>query len=184
MAQITRTSQVNDSLSPTRRTSPLSRNRSSLACMALGSSPISSRNSVPPLATSNRPDAVLVGPGERPFAMAEQLALDQVLGQCPAVDRHEGHLGPQALVVDRAGDQFLARAGLAEDQHGRVGRRDLGDQSPDAAPSPANRRSGSDGPSSRSSRCFSARYLLRQLAFLGHAAEHGLQSTSLQGLVR
>ena len=73
-------------------------------------------------------DAVLVGAGERAFAMAEQLAFDERLGQGAAVDRDERLVGPRALVVNGAGDQFLAGAGFAEDQHGRVRRRDFGDQ--------------------------------------------------------
>ena len=64
-----------------------------------------------------QPDAVFVGAGERPFAMAEQLALDQRFGQGAAVDGHERLSRAQALIVHRAGDQFLAGAGLAQDQH-------------------------------------------------------------------
>ena len=67
VAQITRTSQVNGSLSPTRRTSPLSRNRSSFACIVLGSSPISSRKRLPPLATCNRPMRCSSAPVKAPL---------------------------------------------------------------------------------------------------------------------
>ena len=71
---------------------------------------------------------MLVGPGERALAMAEQLALDQRLGQRPAVDRDERLVGPQAVLMHGPGDQLLAGAGFAQDQHGRVRRRDLLDQ--------------------------------------------------------
>src|ERR671916_3197625 len=55
------------------------------------------------------PLAMRVGAGERPLAVAEQLALDEVLGQGAAVDRDERVRGAAALVVEVAGDQLLAR---------------------------------------------------------------------------
>ena len=66
--------------SPSRRGGPRRswRTRSSLACSASGSSPISSRKSVPPCAGSNRPDAVARPRRERAAHVAEQLALEQV----------------------------------------------------------------------------------------------------------
>ena len=64
------------------------------------------------------------GVGERPADVAEQLALENVLAQRRAVERHERLLLPRAVLVDRLGDQLLAGAGLALDQHGGVGRRD------------------------------------------------------------
>ena len=67
---------------------------------------------------------VAVGPGERTFAMAEQLALDQVFGEGAAVDGDERAIGAFALEEDVAGGEFLAGAGLAEDQGGRIGRGD------------------------------------------------------------
>ncbi len=48
--------------------------------------------------------------------MAEQLALQQRLGDGGAVNRQERPVGPAAVVVDGAGDQFLAGAALAEDE--------------------------------------------------------------------
>ena len=54
VAATTRTSTNFVSLEPTGRTSPLSSTRRSLACIARGMSPISSRNRVPPSAASNR----------------------------------------------------------------------------------------------------------------------------------
>ena len=73
---------------PTRTTSRSCRARSSFTCSAGGMSPISSRKSVPPSASSNLPrragDA-----GRDPALDAEQLALEQRLGQRAAVERDE-----------------------------------------------------------------------------------------------
>ena len=131
VAQRTRTSTRNGSFSPTRRISPDSRNRSSLTWTLLSSSPTSSRNRVPPLATSKSPLRSRVGAGEGPLAVAEQLALDEVLGQGAAVDRDERVAGAVALVVEVPGDQLLAGAGLAQDHHAGVGRGDRVDQAAD-----------------------------------------------------
>ena len=59
--------------------------------------------------------------GERAHLVAEQLALEQRLGQAAAVDRDEVLLAPRAVLVQAARDQLLAGAGLADDHH--VGRR-------------------------------------------------------------
>ena len=64
--------------------------------------------------------AVFVGTRERPFSMAEELALHQVLGKGPAVDRHQRPRGPRTAVVDGTGHQLLAGPGLAADQDARV----------------------------------------------------------------
>ena len=79
---------------------------------------------MPPLAYSNLPSRSARGVGERAADVAEQLALEDVLAQGRAVERHERPLLPRAVLVDRLGHQLLARAGLALDQHGGVGRRD------------------------------------------------------------
>ena len=73
--------------------------------------------------------SLLGGEGAREGAarMAEELALDQLLGNGRAVDLHERPRAAEALVVDVAGHELLARAVLAEDQHPPVGRRRLGD---------------------------------------------------------
>ena len=59
---------------------------------------------------------VVDGAGERPFDVAEQLGFEEALGQGPAVDPDVRAGLAGAEVVDRAGDQLLARAGLAHDQ--------------------------------------------------------------------
>ena len=73
------------------------------------------------------PAPVRHGAGERPAHVAEQLALDQLLGDRRAVDLDEGPAAAPAQRVDAARHQFLARAVLAEDQHPAVGRRRHGD---------------------------------------------------------
>ncbi len=72
--------------------------------------------------------AVLGGTGEGALAVAEELGLEQGLGDRTAVDRDEGLRRPRALRVDRARDELLAGAGLAADQHRRHAARDLVDQ--------------------------------------------------------
>ena len=73
--------------------------------------------------------------GERAFLVAEQLRFDQILRQRRAADLDERLLGARRVVVDRVRDQLLAGAGFAAQQHGRVGRRDLGDLLVDLAAS-------------------------------------------------
>ena len=59
--------------------------------------------------------ALLVGvrAGERAALVAEELALEQRVGQRAAVLRHEAPLLARARVVDGARDEVLAGAGLA-----------------------------------------------------------------------
>ena len=72
------------------------------------------------------------GPGERTPDVTEQLALDQALGQCGHVDRHERPERAMGLQVQRARDELLAGAALAQQQHGAVGRSDFADEAEDA----------------------------------------------------
>ena len=69
--------------------------------------------------------------GERPLGVAEQLALEQVLGDGPAVDRHERAVLARAAPVDLAGDELLAGSGRAGDQDADVRGRDLVDLAED-----------------------------------------------------
>ena len=66
------------------------------------------------------PGGALGGAGEGAFLMAEQFALDEVVRDRRHVDGDEGPFLALAVIVQRAGDQLLARAGLAVDQHGEV----------------------------------------------------------------
>ena len=63
----------------------------------------------------------LVGAGEGPLLVAEQFALDEVARNGRHVDGDEGAFLALAVIVQRAGHQFLAGAGLAVDHHGEVG---------------------------------------------------------------
>ena len=49
--------------------------------------------------------------------VAAKLGFDEVRGDRPTIDGDERLVGPQALFEERAGDQFLAGAGLAEDKY-------------------------------------------------------------------
>ena len=73
-------------------------------------SPISSRNIVPPSASSKRPSLLRDGAGEGALLVAEQLALEQPGRDGRAVHLHEGAFAPVAQVVDGARDQLLAGA--------------------------------------------------------------------------
>ena len=73
---------------------------------------------MPPSAISNSPFFSCVGAGERALLVAEQLALEQVLGQRGAVLADEELVAPRALIVHGRGDELLAGAGLALDEHG------------------------------------------------------------------
>ena len=82
---------------------------------------------MPPLACSKRPWVPRRRAGERAALVAEQLALDQLARDRRHVDRDE-RTGPAfAVIVQRAGDQFLAGARLAVDHHRQVGGGEPGD---------------------------------------------------------
>jgi len=53
-------------------------------------------------------DALAVGAGERAFLVTEQLAFQQVFRNRGAVQSQERRPVPPAVLVDRAGDPFLA----------------------------------------------------------------------------
>ena len=65
--------------------------------------------------------APLPGAGEGPLLVAEQLALQQVFRHGGAVDGHEGPAGAGGGVVHRVGEQLLASARLADEEHGQGG---------------------------------------------------------------
>ena len=99
--------------------------RSSFDCSAGLIVPISSRKIVPPSASANLPFLVVGRAGERAAHVAEQLRLEQRLGDRRAVHLDQRHVALRAAVVDRARHQLLAGAGLAGDEHRALG---LGDQ--------------------------------------------------------
>ena len=61
--------------------------------------------------------ARLGGAGEGAALVAEQLGLEQCVRNGRAVDLDEGLVAPPAGQVHRAGEQFLAGARLAQQQH-------------------------------------------------------------------
>ena len=61
------------------------------------------------------PDSTGRGIRKRAFFMAEQLTFDERFRKGCAVQRNEGALTPAAIIVERLGDQFLARTALAAD---------------------------------------------------------------------
>src|SRR5207245_3493069 len=69
------------------------------------------------------PAAARQRPGERALLMAEQLGLDQLFGDRGTVDLDEGTFVTSGLDVDSPGDELLAAAVLAVDQHAAVGGR-------------------------------------------------------------
>jgi hypothetical protein len=75
-------------------------------------------------------EALLVGDRAREGAalVAEELALEDALGERGAVHGHEEAVRTRAPVVDGARDQLLARARLALDQDGAAVRRHLVDE--------------------------------------------------------
>ena len=85
---------------------------------------------MPPSASSTRPGFLFDRAGERAFFVAEQFAFEQRFGNRGAVDADVIRLAPPAQMVQRAGDEFLAGAALAENQNARVGLRDGLDQFP------------------------------------------------------
>ena len=77
---------------------------------------------MPPSASSNLPRRSVDRVGEGAPHVAEQLALEQRLGQRRAVHPDERSVATGAREVDLLGEQLLARAALAQQQHRRVGR--------------------------------------------------------------
>ena len=107
--------------------------------------------------------AQAIGAGKRAALVAEQLALDQLLGQRRAVHRDERRLRARPQPMQLARDQLLARAALTDDQDTARNRRDTRDAhraarasgalSPMSDVSPSNRdcsdRSSLDQPPAR-----------------------------------
>src|SRR5262245_26807837 len=125
---MTRTSTFRVFVPPKGSNSPSCSTRSSLACKSRGSSPISSRNNVPPSACAKRPSRRAVAPVEGPLLMPEEFALDQGLWNRSAIYPHQRFAATSAPIVDGAGYELLASAGLAQDENCRVGRSDLTDR--------------------------------------------------------
>ena len=63
------------------------------------------------------------GPGERARLVAEQLALEDTVGDRGAVETNERARAPGARFLDQAGNELLAGAGLTAHEHGGVASR-------------------------------------------------------------
>ena len=106
---------------PSRSTWRSSRTRRSFACDTSGRSPISSRNRRPAIGQLDPSEPPLVRAGEGALLVAEDLGLEQRIGNGRAADGLERSRLPAAQVVDGACGHFLAGAGGTEDQHRDVG---------------------------------------------------------------
>ena len=121
MAATSRTSTLIVFVPPRRSNSCSCSTRSSLGC--------SSERDVADLVEEQRPlvgqleaaDLLGDGAGEGALLVAEQLALQQARGDGRAVQLDEGAVPPRAQLVQGAGDEFLARARLAANEHRGVG---------------------------------------------------------------
>ncbi len=76
--------------------------------------------------------SILVRAGEGTPLVTEELRLDEVPAERPTIDDHEGAGRATARVVERAGGEVLAGAGLAVDEHAQLGRRDALEDPEDA----------------------------------------------------
>ena len=74
---------------------------------------------MPPFACSNQPLRRVDGAGERALLVAEQLRVDQLRRDGAAIHPAERTAAEGRVLVDRAGDDLLAGAGFAEQQHRR-----------------------------------------------------------------
>ena len=87
---------------------------------------------MPPSAISKRPLRFCARVGEGAAHVAEHLALEQRRRDPAEVDLDERRAAGAAVPVHRLGDQLLAGAALAGDQHRCVGGRDAADELEDA----------------------------------------------------
>ncbi len=80
---------------------------------------------MPPSASSNRPCRIDTAPVNAPFSWPNSSLSTSVGGSAAQLTRTSARLRAAAARVQRAGEQLLAGAGLAEQQHRRVHRRHL-----------------------------------------------------------
>ena len=90
------------------------------------SSPISSRNTVPPSAISSLPFFWATAPVKAPRSWPNSSLSSSVSASAAQLMATNGRFARGLFEVDGACDQFLAGAGLAGDQHRRVSPRHLG----------------------------------------------------------
>ena len=119
VAAMTRTSTWMSVEPPTRLKLFSSRNRSSFACSAGRHLADFVEEDRPAVGGFQQAFLLHARVGERAALVTEQLALQQLLRQGRARDVHERPRRPIAGVVDDLGEQVLAGAALAGEQHGR-----------------------------------------------------------------
>src|SRR6266853_458256 len=90
VAEISRTSTLTGLRAPTGSTSPSWIARRSLTCAAGGSSPTSSRNSVPPEASTNLPVWRSVAPVKAPFSWPNRIDSTRLSGIAPQLTATNG----------------------------------------------------------------------------------------------
>jgi hypothetical protein len=120
-------------LPPSRRTVRVSSARRSFTWMSGAISATSSRKIVPAVRLLERARLLVGRAGEGALLVAEQQVLEDLLRERGAVEGVERPLGAVALPVERARDELLAGAALAEDEHARHRRRDALDHLVDGA---------------------------------------------------
>ncbi len=141
MAQTSRNRVVRHRSAPTRLYVPSWMTRSNSACSVSGSSPTSSRKSVPPSASANAPSRAAQRTGERTPLVAEQLAARQRRDDRGAVHDDQVPLAlPRVQVVEQPRQQLLPGAALARPATRGGGERRR--SRPPAGARPARRRSG------------------------------------------
>ncbi len=72
----------------------------------------------PPLRLRNQPGLVGPGTGKGPLRMPEQLALEQLLWDSPAVDRQKRFPCPATEIVQRSCTQLFTRPSFTGKEHG------------------------------------------------------------------
>ncbi len=92
----------------------------------------------PPVRDLDEPRLLVAGPGEGPALEAEQLALEQARRHRRAVEVHETLVRPGRQTVHVLGQQLLAHAALAFDQHRCARRRHHLDRLQDLLEQPAS----------------------------------------------
>jgi hypothetical protein len=90
VAETMRTSTLTGRLPPTGSTWPSWMARSSFTCAAGGSSPTSSRNSVPPEASTNLPVCFSVAPVNAPFSWPNSVDSTRFSGMAPQLTAMKG----------------------------------------------------------------------------------------------
>ena len=122
---MTRTSTLIGWVPPTRKNERASSTRSSFTCVAGAISPISSRKMVPVSASSNRPSRRSAAPVKAPFSWPKSSLSSSVSGIAAQLTAMNGLLRRGERSWMRLGDQLLAGARLALDQHRARDRRHL-----------------------------------------------------------